>query len=92
MATDDKYDRQIRLWGAHGQHILSNSHVLILGVTPSSTETLKNLILPRIGVCTIVDDAPVSYRDLGNNFFVTEDSLGKSLAEVSYFYLFLDCA
>ena len=48
MATDDKYDRQIRLWGAHGQRILSTSHVLLLGASPSGTEALKNLVLPGI--------------------------------------------
>ena len=29
MASDDKYDRQIRLWGSHGQKILSSSHILL---------------------------------------------------------------
>lgn len=76
MATDDKYDRQIRLWGAHGQKILAYSNVLLLGANPSGTETLKNLILPAVGRFTVVDGETVSQRDCGNNFFVTQDSIG----------------
>jgi amyloid beta precursor protein binding protein 1 len=76
MATDDKYDRQIRLWGGHGQKILSSSHILLLGANPSGTETLKNLVLPGIQKFTVVDGDTVSKRDLGNNFFVTPESVG----------------
>lgn len=76
MATQDKYDRQLRLWGAHGQQLLSNSSVLLLGSGPSGTETLKNLVLPGIKKFTIVDGERVTDRDLGNNFFVLSDSIG----------------
>ena len=44
-------------------------------------ETLKNLVLPGIGGFTIVDPAIVSEPDLGLNFFLEEESLGKSRAE-----------
>ena len=82
MATDDKYDRQIRLWGGHGQRLLANSKVLLLGAGPSGTETLKNLILPAVGKITIVDGENVTERDCGNNFFVTQESIGKPKAQV----------
>lgn len=85
MATDDKYDRQIRLWGPHGQRILMSSHVLLLGANPSGTETLKNLVLPGIHKFTVVDSQIVTKRDLGNNFFVTPENVGRSRAEVLYF-------
>ncbi len=80
MATDDKYDRQIRLWGGHGQKLLGTSNVLLLGANPSGTESLKNLILPAVGRFTIVDGEKVNERDCGNNFFVTKDSIGQSRA------------
>lgn len=35
MATDNKYDRQIRLWGPHGQKLLAESKVLLLGSLPA---------------------------------------------------------
>ena len=60
MATQDKYDRQIRLWGPHGQRILSSSRILLLGANPSGSETLKNLVLPGIKHFTIVDDSKIT--------------------------------
>lgn len=76
MATNDKYDRQIRLWGGHGQKLLGTSKVLLIGANPSGTETLKNLILPAVGHFTIVDGQKVTSRDCGNNFFVTQEQIG----------------
>jgi len=81
MATDDKYDRQIRLWGAHGQRALMEAKVLVLGSSPCATETLKNLVLPGIGEFMIVDAARVEPTDLGNNFFLEEGDIGQPRAE-----------
>lgn len=50
-------------------------------------ETLKNLILPGIGNFTIVDQEQVSENDLGVNFFLTEESLGKPRAHETCKYL-----
>lgn len=80
MATDNKYDRQLRLWGAQGQKALSEAHVLLLGAGPAGTETLKNLALPGVGRFTVVDDAVVEARDLGNNFFVRKSDIGRPRA------------
>ena len=81
MATDNKYDRQLRLWGSEGQYLLNTSRVCCLGSTGLSSEILKNLVLPGIGFFTIVDDALVSEKDLGDNFFVTPEDLSKPRAE-----------
>ena len=43
---DKKYDRQLRLWGDHGQRALENSQICLVNVTATGTETLKNLVLP----------------------------------------------
>mmetsp|Transcript_32728 Transcript_32728/g.52218 ORF Transcript_32728/g.52218 Transcript_32728/m.52218 type:complete len:114 (+) Transcript_32728:148-489(+) len=80
MATDNKYDRQLRLWGADGQRRLSESHIVLLKGGPTGTETLKNLVLPGIGKFTVVDDQLVTPYDVGNNFFVTSESQGKHRA------------
>lgn len=82
MATDDKYDRQTRLWGGHGQKKLAHSHLVMLGSTSYGSECLKNLVLPALGEFTIVDDAIVCAKDFSNEFMVTRDSLGKPRAEV----------
>ncbi|KAM5433534.1 hypothetical protein MferCBS31731_007040 [Microsporum ferrugineum] len=98
-AKERKYDRQLRLWAASGQQALESSRVLLInsdGPVDSDgsglagvvgVETLKNLVLPGIGGFTIVDPATVSEPDLGVNFFLTEDSLGKSRAEETCKYL-----
>lgn len=82
MATDNKYDRQIRIWGTDGQRRLNDSKILCLGLTAAGTETLKNLVLPGFGFITIVTDEKVQARDFGRNFFVEPGSEGKSLSEV----------
>lgn len=79
---DRKYDRQLRLWAASGQFALENSHVALLGASTAGSEMLKNLILPNIGKFTIIDDKAVTEEDVATNFFVDDDSLGSSRAEV----------
>ena len=83
MASTDKYDRQLRLWGANGQRALMHAHVLLINADAAGTETLKNLVLPGIGTFYIIDDHTVSEIDVSNNFFVTADDKGRSRAEVA---------
>ncbi|KAJ6129181.1 hypothetical protein N7512_001961 [Penicillium capsulatum] len=92
-SKERKYDRQLRLWAASGQQALEDARVLLVnsdgplgagntGVPGvAGVETLKNLVLPGIGSFTIVDPATVTEADLGVNFFLDQDSLGKSRAE-----------
>jgi amyloid beta precursor protein binding protein 1 len=42
---------------------------------------MKNLVLPGIGSFTIADSATVTEADLGVNFFLEAESLGKSRAK-----------
>jgi amyloid beta precursor protein binding protein 1 len=77
MATDDKYDRQLRLWGPSGQRALMHSHILLIKADATGTETLKNLVLPGVGHFTVLDDKMVTEEDLGVNFFVEELSIGR---------------
>lgn len=84
-AKEKKYDRQLRLWGATGQVALEESHILLInnGSGVTGVETLKNLVLPGIGKFTIVDSAVVDEADLGVNFFLDDESLGKFRADVT---------
>ncbi|KAL9576014.1 MAG: hypothetical protein Q9212_007465 [Teloschistes hypoglaucus] len=88
-AKEKKYDRQLRLWAASGQQALEEAHILLLNSSPGvvGVETLKNLILPGIGNYTIVDEEDVAEEDLGINFFLTDDSLGKPRANETCKYL-----
>ena len=53
----------------------------LLNCGPTGTETIKNLVLGGIASFTLVDDAIVEARDLGNNFFVHASDLGQSKAK-----------
>jgi amyloid beta precursor protein binding protein 1 len=78
-----KYDRQLRLWGDHGQSLLESSRVCLVNATATGTEILKNLVLPGIGAFTVVDGAVVTAADLGANFFVSNDEVGESRSQVT---------
>uniref|UniRef100_A0A8C7DSW8 NEDD8-activating enzyme E1 regulatory subunit n=1 Tax=Oncorhynchus kisutch TaxID=8019 RepID=A0A8C7DSW8_ONCKI len=82
-SKDQKYDRQLRLWGDHGQEELENAHVCLINSTASGTEILKNLVLPGIGAFTIVDGHKVSGQDVGNNFFLSNNSIGRNRAQAA---------
>jgi amyloid beta precursor protein binding protein 1 len=87
MATNDKYDRQLRLWGARGQRALGDTCVVLVGATAAGTETLKNLVLPGIGSFCVVDDALVTKQDASSNFFIPDNDTSHNRAEVASKYL-----
>ncbi|XP_032833388.1 NEDD8-activating enzyme E1 regulatory subunit [Petromyzon marinus] len=78
-----RYDRQLRLWGDHGQQALENAHVCLINASATGTEILKNLVLPGIGAFTILDGNKVSGEDIGNNFFLDKSSIGESRAKTA---------
>ncbi|KAJ3181110.1 NEDD8-activating enzyme E1 regulatory subunit [Gaertneriomyces sp. JEL0708] len=82
-AKTQKYDRQLRLWQAHGQARLEKANICLINGNAVGTEIMKNLVLPAIGSFTVVDPCKVTERDLGSNFFVTVNDIGKSRAQVT---------
>ncbi|CAM9513780.1 unnamed protein product [Pylaiella littoralis] len=83
MATDNKYDRQLRLWGGSGQKALMEANILLVNAGATGTETLKNLVLPGVGRFTILDAENVRPVDQGSNFFVGPEHVGLSRAKVA---------
>jgi molybdopterin/thiamine biosynthesis adenylyltransferase len=81
MDKSKRYDRGIRVWGAHGQEALEAAKVCLLNAGPTGTEALKNLVLGGIHSFTIVDGAKVTPPDLGNNYLLTADGLGMPRAQ-----------
>ena len=51
--------------------------VLIVGMLGLGVETAKNIILSGPGEVDIYDPSPVNLKDLGCNFYLTEDDDGK---------------
>jgi NEDD8-activating enzyme E1 regulatory subunit len=81
MATNDKYDRQLRLWGASGQRALGETCVVLLRATAAGAETCKNLVLPGIGALYIIDDHEDIGREYESNFFLTKEESASDDAE-----------
>lgn len=75
------YDRQLRLWGDHGQKSLEQSRVCLLNATTLGAEILKSLILPGIGSFTIIDHRDVTNVDVDSNFFLDVSKIGFCRAE-----------
>uniref|UniRef100_A0A8D0G203 NEDD8-activating enzyme E1 regulatory subunit n=1 Tax=Sphenodon punctatus TaxID=8508 RepID=A0A8D0G203_SPHPU len=78
---EQKYDRQLRLWGDHGQEALESAHVCVINATATGTEILKNLVLPGIGSFTIVDGNQITGEDIGNNFFLQRSNICQNRAQ-----------
>jgi len=78
----ERNDRQLRLWGIHGQERISQAHVCLLNATAVGSEVLKNIVLPGFGQFSIVDGENVTPQDLGVNFYINKEGIGKNRAEV----------
>jgi len=71
------YDRQLRLWGAEAQKRIRSANILLVSLRALGTEIAKNLTLAGINSLTIIDDEPVSEEDLGSQYFVREEDIGR---------------
>lgn len=79
----NRYDRQVRLWGEEGQASIGATSVCVLGSDSLATETLKSLVLAGVRSFFLVDDARVEQADIGQNFFLHHDDIGRSRAEAT---------
>jgi len=74
------YDRQIRLWGAQAQERIRSANILLVSLRALGTEIAKNLTLAGISSLTIIDDEPITEEDLGAQYFVREEDVGKPVS------------
>lgn len=77
--SHERYDRQIRLWGQHGQCKCSSSRVCLVNADSLGTEILKSLCLAGVGSITILDSHKLTAEDLGS-IPVSREFVGKSRA------------
>jgi len=77
----ERNDRQLRLWGVHGQARIDNAKVCLLTASAVGCEVLKNIVLPGFGNFSVVDSQKVGPRDLGRNFYLRKTDLGRNRAE-----------
>ncbi|KAG0319390.1 SUMO-activating enzyme subunit 1 [Dissophora globulifera] len=77
------YDRQIRLWGLEAQHRMRNASILIAGMRALSNEVCKNIILAGVGSITILEHGTVTEEDLGAQFLLRQEDLGRNRGEAA---------
>lgn len=77
------YDRQIRLWGMEAQERMRNARVLLISMRALANEVAKNLVLAGIGSLTILDEQTVSEHDIGAQFLVSQDDIGRNRGEAA---------
>lgn len=57
---------------------IRTANILLISVKALANEVAKNLVLAGIGTLTIVDHQSVTEDDLGSQFFVSEEDVGKN--------------
>ncbi|CAM9434302.1 unnamed protein product [Ectocarpus sp. 6 AP-2014] len=80
--ASEQYDRQIRLWGVEAQQRMSGSRVLFSGINGVTVEGCKNLLLAGVSA-TLQDQASAQPSDIGANFLLSGQDVGKNRAEAS---------
>lgn len=78
------YDRQIRLWGAQAQERIRSANILLVSLRALGTEIAKNLTLAGVSSLTIIDDEAVTEEDLGAQYFLREEDVGKPVSSPSH--------
>lgn len=76
----DRYDRQVRIWGAQAQAVLENARVVVLGTSfgdPLVQEVVKSLALAGVGGITLVlRESQINGTNCNNGFFLDVSALG----------------
>ncbi|WVR07187.1 hypothetical protein IAU60_004228 [Kwoniella sp. DSM 27419] len=77
------YSRQLYVLGHEAMKKMASSNVLIVGMKGLGVEIAKNVALAGVKTVTIYDPAPTEIADLGTQFFLREEDVGKPRAEVT---------
>jgi ubiquitin-activating enzyme E1 len=81
--VDVEADRLSRAHAAFGGETLARMkdlNVLIIGCRGVGVETAKNLILSNVGSVTVWDPDTAQIQDLGANFYLSQEDVGKPRA------------
>ena len=71
------YSRQIKTFGIEAMIKLQNLKILIVGMRGLGVEITKNIILSGVKQVKILDKNTTLITDLGCNFFLSEENIGK---------------
>ena len=75
--NEDLYSRQIIFLGMETMEKISQLKVLIIGLRGLGIEIAKNLIVSGPNIVTVFDPNKVVIEDLGANFYLNENDIGK---------------
>ena len=79
----EMYDRQNRAYGVEATTNLSNSTIVIIGLSGGlATESCKNLLLSGVQKIILIEDGNVEQSDLATGFYYTEDNIGNPRHQV----------
>ncbi|RNF23162.1 putative poly(A)+ RNA transport protein (UbaA) [Trypanosoma conorhini] len=76
------YNRQEYVVGAETQAKYGSTDVLVVGACGLGAELVKNLALTGVRSIKVMDDGAATLQDLGTNFFLTPQDVGKPRAGV----------
>lgn len=77
------YSRQLYVLGHEAMKRMAVSNVLIVGVQGLGAEIAKNVVLAGVKSVTLYDPEPVTLQNLGTQFFLRQEDIGKSRAEAT---------
>eukprot|EP00041_Stephanoeca_diplocostata_P036480 m.1334633 g.1334633 ORF g.1334633 m.1334633 type:complete len:1101 (-) comp24875_c1_seq8:1780-5082(-) len=78
---DSLYSRQRYVLGDGAMQRLARSNVLVCGAGGTGVEIAKNIVLAGVKSLTIQDTRPTTMFDLGTQFFLDQEDIGKNRAE-----------
>ncbi|XP_031200617.1 ubiquitin-like modifier-activating enzyme 7 isoform X3 [Mastomys coucha] len=81
---EELYSRQLYVLGLPAMERIQEAKVLLCGLQGLGAEVAKNLVLTGVGSLTLHDPHPTCWADLAAQFFLSEESLGRSRAEASH--------
>ena len=81
MAIDeDLYSRQLDVLGHDAMNRMTSSNVLVVGLTGTGAELVKNIVLMGVKSVALFDPSPAEWRDLSAHFYLTPEDVGKPRA------------
>lgn len=74
------YSRQLYVLGHEAMQKMKAATVLLVGLNGLGVEIAKNVILAGVKSVTLFDPAPAQLADLGTQFYLGPEDIGKSRA------------
>lgn len=80
---EDLYSRQLYVLGHEAMKRMTSSNVLVIGLTGTGVELVKNIALMGVKSVTLFDPQPTEWRDLSAQFYLGPEDVGHPRAERS---------